>query len=338
MIPSYDLDVVVTRGEATESVHRVAAAVVENDRLIGAARDPELLAYWRSCAKPFQIMPFLETGDFDALDWGTDQLALSCASHGGEPEHVALAERMLYDLGLEEGDLACGVTEPLAPRGVRILRECGSRPTRLHNNCSGKHAAMLGRAHAAGWPTAGYQRLSHPVQRSIVETIESWSSVPRDELQIAIDGCGVPVFGTSLEAAARAFSRLATATRRGDELPKRIVEAMQSNPFLVGGTDRFDTILMEEAPHILCKIGAEGVHCVALPEQGIGIALKVEDGAARAQYPALLALLQHVGALPETLPARLAELERRPVRDSRHEIVGVITLRASLGSVHGAAI
>lgn len=338
MTPSYDLDVVVTRGEAAESVHRVAAAVVANDRLVGVARDPSLQAYWRSCAKPFQIMPFLESGDFDALEWGVDQLALACASHGGEPEHVALAERMLYDLGLEEGDLACGVAEPLAPRGVRILRECGSRPTRLHNNCSGKHAAMLGRAHAAGWPTAGYQRLSHPVQRSIVETVEHWTGVPRDALRIAVDGCGAPVFGMSLEAMARGFARLADATRRGDEIPRRIVEAMQANPFLVGGTDRFDTILMEEAPHILCKIGAEGVHCVAVPEQGIGIAIKVEDGAARAQYPALLALLQHLGALPESLPPRLAELARRPVRDSRHETVGVVALRTALPTSVGATI
>lgn len=330
MTPSYDLDVVVTRGDAVESVHRVAAAVVRDDRLIGTARDPEWPAYWRSCAKPFQVVPFLASGDLDALGWGVDQLALSCASHGGEPEHVALAERMLYDLGLEEGDLACGVTEPLAPRGVRILRECGSRPTRLHNNCSGKHAAMLGRAHAAGWPTAGYQRVSHPVQRSIVETMEQWTGVPRDSMQIAVDGCGVPVFGTSLEAMARAFARLAAATRRGDEIPRRIVEAMQAQPFLVGGTDRFDTILMEEAPHVLCKIGAEGVHAVALPEQGIGIALKVEDGAARAQYPALLALLQQLGALPESLAPRLAELAQRPVRDSRHETVGMIGLRTTV--------
>ena len=338
MTPSYDLDVVVTRGDAAESVHRVAAAVVQDDRLVGAARDVALEAYWRSCAKPFQIMPFLESGDFDALEWGVDQLALSCASHGGEPEHVALAERMLYDLGLEEGDLACGVTDPLAPRGVRILRECGSRPTRLHNNCSGKHAAMLGRAHAAGWPTAGYQRLTHPVQRSIVETMEKWTGAPAESFLIAIDGCGVPVFGTSLETMARAFSRLAAATQRGDEIPHRIVEAMQSNPFLVGGTDRFDTILMEEAPHILCKIGAEGVHAVAVPEQGLGIALKVEDGAARAQYPALLALLQQVGALPETLPPRLAELAQRPVRDSRHEVVGTVAVRSALRAQGVAAI
>jgi len=325
-----DLDVVVTRGRAVESLHRVAAAVVRDDRLIATAREPGLQAFWRSCAKPFQVMPFLESGELDTLRWGSDELALACASHGGEPEHVAIAERMLQSVELEEGDLACGVQEPLAPRGIRVLRECGDRPTRLHNNCSGKHAAMLARARLAGWPTEGYHRVEHPVQQSIVREVERWTGESRDAMELAVDGCGVVVFGLGLEAMARAWARLAAAAAGGADVAQRVVEAMVGNPFLVGGTDRFDTVLMEEAPGILCKIGAEGVHCAAVLDQGIGVAVKVEDGAARAQYPALLALLQAVDALPATLPPRLAELARKPVRDTRHEIVGEIALRATI--------
>jgi L-asparaginase II len=327
---SYDLDVVVTRGGAVESIHRVSAAVVEGDALVGYARDPEHQAYWRSCAKPFQIMPFMESDGLDDLGWGPDQIALACASHGGEPEHVAIAGAMLAELGLEEGDLACGVTEPLSQRGQRLLRESGGRPTRLHNNCSGKHAAMLARARTAQWPTAGYDHLDHPVQQSIVCEVERWTGVQRSSMTIAQDGCGVPVFGLSLEAMARAFARLASSVRAGDEIPRRIVDAMLSNPFLVGGTDRFDTVLMEEVPGILCKIGAEGVHSAAILATGTGVAIKVEDGASRAQYPALLALLGHLGALPTSLPERLAEHVRRPVRDSRHEVVGEIVVRAMM--------
>ncbi len=327
---SYDIDVVVTRGPGIESIHRVSAAVVARDALVGYARDPEHQAYWRSCAKPFQLMPFLSSGGLDELGWGADEIALACASHGGEPEHVAIAERMLNDIGLEEGDLACGDAEPLAQRGQRLLRESGERPTRLHNNCSGKHAAMLARAQAADWPTAGYHHLDHPVQRSIVQEIERWTGVTASNLRIATDGCGVPVFGLSLEAMARAFARLASAIRNGEEIPRRIGEAMLANPFLVGGTDRFDTVLMEEAPGILCKIGAEGVHSAAILASATGIAIKVEDGASRAQYPALLALLQHLGALPDPLPQRLAEIARKPVRDTRHEVVGEIVVRAMM--------
>jgi hypothetical protein len=153
------LDVIVTRGALMESRHHVHAAVVNaSGTLIAAARDPELVTHWRSSAKPFQIMPLIESGGFDALAWGDDQLALGCASHGGEPEHVAIADGMLTSIGMEEGDLACGPHEPLSQRGQRALRESGERPTRLHNNCSGKHAAMLARAHTAGWSTFGYER------------------------------------------------------------------------------------------------------------------------------------------------------------------------------------
>jgi L-asparaginase II len=327
---SIDLDVAVMRGDVVESVHHVAAAVVSDDTLVGVARDPETRAFWRSCAKPFQLIPFLRSGELDAIGWGPDQIALACASHGGEPEHVAIAERMLLDLGLEEGDLVCGVTEPLAPRGVRILRDSGVRPTRLHNNCSGKHAAMLARAQTAGWPTAGYHRVEHPVQQSIVCEVERWTGVSRAQMNLAVDGCGVVVFGMPLIAMARAYARLARAVRDGEEVPRRIVDAMVANPFLVGGTDRFDTVLMEEAPGVLCKIGAEGVHSVAVIESGLGIAVKVEDGAARAQYPAVLGLLQRFGALPATLPPRLAEFARKPVRDTRHEVVGEVRLRAMI--------
>jgi L-asparaginase II len=327
---SYDIDVVVTRGSAVESVHHVSAAIVADDALIGYSRNPELVTYWRSCATPFQLIPFMTTGHVDELGWGADEIALACASHGGEPEHVAIAERMLSDLGLEEGDLACGAAEPLSQRGQRLLRESGGRTTRLHNNCSGKHAAMLACAQTAGWPTAGYDHLDHPVQQAIVRTIETWSGTSRSQIMIARDGCGVPVFGISLEAMARAFARFAAAMSRGDEVPARIGSSMLCNPFLVGGTDRFDTVVMTEAPGILCKIGAEGVHSAAIVSDGIGIALKVEDGASRAQYPALLALLQHLGALPDPLPQRLAEIARKPVRDTRHEVVGEVVVRAMI--------
>ncbi len=330
MIPAYDLDVIVTRGDVVESRHHVSAAIVADDRLIGRAGDPGMVTYWRSSAKPFQLLPLIASGQLDALGWGCDQIATACGSHGGEPEHVAIVERMLQDIGLEEGDLACGIQEPLAQRGARILRESGGRLTRLHNNCSGKHAAMLARAHMSGWPTEGYERIDHPVQRSIVTAISQWSGTSPRQLAIGVDGCGVVVFALSLEAMARAYARFACAAAApgaGIEgaAPGRIANAMMANPFLVAGTDRFDTALMEETDGtILCKVGAEGIHCAALLEAGIGIALKVEDGAPRAQYPALLTLLQELGALPPELPPRLAEFARRNVRNTRHEVVGEI--------------
>jgi L-asparaginase II len=325
-----ELDVVATRGTDVESRHRVHAAVVgADDTLVSVAHNPSVVSSWRSCAKPFQVMPFLESGGFDQLQWGDDQLALSCASHGGEPEHVAIAEAMLADIGMEEGDLACGPHDPLSSRGMKVLRESGARLTRAHNNCSGKHAAMLARAQTAGWHTYGYERRDHPVQRCCLEVVAEWAGLPESSIGQAIDGCGVVAFALPLENMARAWSRLARAVRDEDPIPARIVHAMQTRPFLVGGTDRFDSVLIEETEgRVVAKIGAEGVHSVAVPEQGIGFAVKVDDGAQRAQFPAVLRVLQLLDVLPATLPPRLDEFLRRPVRNTRGETVGEIRLES----------
>lgn len=320
------LDVVATRGGVVESRHRVHAAVVgPDDQVAATAGDPHTVTFWRSCAKPFQVMPLVASGGFDQVGWGDDELALACASHGGEPEHVALVEGMLASLGLEEGDLACGAHEPLSTRGARILRDSGIRATRLHNNCSGKHAAMLARAIAEGWPREGYERATHPVQRGCTEAVARWCGLAAERIPQAVDGCGVVVYALPLEAMARAFARLACRARAGDDVPGRILHAMRTRPFLVGGSERFDTVLMEETDgRVVAKVGAEGVHTVAVLDQAVGAAVKAEDGSQRAQYPAVLRLLQHLGALPAALPPRLAEFAVRPVRNTRGETVGEV--------------
>lgn len=323
---TYQLDVVVSRGSLIESRHRVHAAIWEvSTGLVGVARDPFLHSPWRSCAKPFQVMPFLENGGFDELVWGDDELALACASHGGEPEHVLVAERMLRAIGLEEGDLACGPHEPLSRRGARLVRESGLPAGRLHNNCSGKHAAMLGRAHLSGWPTHGYERDGHPVQQSALDSVSRWTGVPADKIEKGVDGCGVVVFGLPLANMARAWATLGANARRGDEIPSRIARAIRTRPLLFGGTDRFDSIVVEEtAGNVIPKVGAEGVHSVAVLDRGLGVVVKVEDGASRAQYPAVLRALQLVGALPEVLPARLQDFARTRVKNTRGEVVGEV--------------
>ena len=325
-----ELDVVATRGKDIESKHRVHAVVVgPDDCVIAAARECGIVSSWRSCAKPFQVMPLLESGAFDELHWGDDQLALACGSHGGEPEHVALAQGMLNDIGLEEGDLACGPHDPLSARGLKLVRESGARLSRLHNNCSGKHAGMLARAQIAGWPTYGYERREHAVQRCCLKEIARWSGAQESDISQAVDGCGVVAFGLPLDRMARAWSRMARSARAGDEVPSRVFHAMRTRPFLVGGTDRFDSVLMEECDgRTVSKIGAEGVHAVAVPELGLGIAVKVEDGASRAQFPAVLRILQTFDVLPSTLPARLEEYFHRPVRNTRGETVGEVKLLA----------
>ncbi len=325
---TYDLDVVVTRGEAVESLHRVHAAVVgPGDEVIGRAGDSDGFTFWRSCAKLFQIIPFIQSGGFDALGWGDEQLAIACGSHGGEPEHVALVERMLHDIGLEAGDLACGPHEPSSQRGAKILRDSGERPNRLHNNCSGKHASMLAYAHHSGWPHNGYEKKDHPVQRAILQEVSLWTDIPSTKVVQAVDGCGTVVFGMSLERMARAYARFGASASRGEESPRRVLAAMTAQPFLVGGTDRADSILISATGgSVISKIGAEGLHCAMIPERGIGLAIKVEDGSQRAQVPALVRLLQELDALAEYPPAGLCA--KKPIRNTRGECVGEVMMRA----------
>ncbi|MBU6365211.1 MAG: asparaginase [Gemmatimonadetes bacterium] len=325
-------DVIVTRDGLVEARHRVHAVVVEgNGTVRQAVGDPARRTWWRSCAKPFQVMPLVREGGFEALGWGDEELALACASHGGEPEHVALAARMLGTVGLDERALACGAHEPLAERGARLLREAGAMPTRLHNNCSGKHAAMLARAGRLGAPLAGYHEAGHPVQRDALAEVAHWCDLPEAEVQVGTDGCGVRVFGLPLQAMAVGYARLAEASLCADPVAARILRAMTTHPFLVGGTDRFDTLVMQATGgRVVCKVGAEGVHSAAIIDVGIGLALKVEDGHPRAQYPAMLALLSAHGAFPDGLPPALQEVAAQAVRNTRGERVGTVRV-ASLG-------
>ena len=171
----------------------------------------------------------------------------------------------------------------------------------------------------------GYERSEHEVQRSCTATVAEWTGIPSDKLKCAVDGCGVVVYGMPLTAMAKAYAAFVAACGRGDEVPNRIAHAIRTRPFLLGGTDRFDSVLAEETQgRMIAKVGAEGVHCVAAFDAGLAIAVKVEDGAMRAQYPAVLRLLQLVGALPDELPPKLAEQLVRPVRNSRGETVGCV--------------
>jgi L-asparaginase II len=182
---------------------------------------------------------------------------------------------------------------------------------------------MLALALHKGWSIERYERRDHCVQQAMLNQVALWTGVRPSKIDVAIDGCGAAVFGLSLDRMARAYARLGTASGRGEEIPARVTRAMGANPFLVGGTDRLDSIIIEETNgRVITKVGAEGVHSGVILATGVGFALKVEDGNARAQQPALIQLLLELGALSDPLPAHLADLLRKPVKNSRGEIVG----------------
>jgi L-asparaginase II len=286
------LSVVVSRGGVVEARHRVHAVAVQGRRLVVACGDPDLVALLRSCAKPFQALPLARARpDLDRAD-----LAVACASHQAEPAQLAAVRRLLRAAQAGEDDLECGLQEGRARRP-------------LHHNCSGKHAGFLLACRARGWPRAGYRALDHPLQREVLTTLAGAAGVSPSRLRSAADGCGVPTFALSLQRMASAFVRLPSL-----EGAAQVLAAMQSRPDLVGGRGALDTALMQSLPGWTAKRGAEGLLCALSPE-GIGLALKVEDGNPRALPPALARLLSLLGVeLGEELEGATALLDARGER------------------------
>lgn len=311
--------IAVLRDGRLESFHRVRAAVVRADGgLVGWVGDPGAPVFARSVVKPVQALPLLEDGVVNALGLRAEHVALACASHGGEPAHVTGVREMLALVGAQEEELACGPQEPLSRQAARELLRAGGEPGRLHNNCSGKHAGMLALADHHGWARQGYHRDGHPVQERMERTIALWSRVPVGEIPTATDGCGVRTFGLPLGAVAEAFARLGKAAREGGPAGE-VVDAMRAHPFLVGGSGRLCTRVMEVTDgEVVVKVGAEGLYGAWLEGPGVGVAVKVEDGARRAADPALLGVLRWMGVEPRGLEAFAYPV----VRNSRGEAVG----------------
>jgi L-asparaginase II len=317
----------VVRGATIESRHRVSAAVVDGaGRLVAWTGDPDLVAYWRSCAKPVQLVPTIADGAADALGLTGAEIALGCASHNGEPRHVAVAEGLLAKAGCTEADLACGPHPSLSPAVARAMAERGERPRKIQSNCSGKHAAMLALARFHGWPTEGYRLPAHPVQRRVLEEVARWTDLPAEALAQGVDGCGVVSFALPLRNMALAYARLGT----GNGAAARIRDAITADPFLVAGTGRLCTeVISSSGGRIIAKIGADGVYCATIRDAGLGLALKVEDGDGESARTALVALLD---ALAPGV-AQVADGFRRPVfRNTLGEIVGHLDAKLALQS------
>ncbi len=320
----------VWRGPMVESRHRVSVAVCDGSgQLRARCGDVDLNIYARSAIKPFQALPLVEDGVADQFNMNAAELALCCASHSGELRHVDAAQSLLRRIGADEEALACGPHAPYHEPSARALREAGQEPTRVHNNCSGKHAGMLALARAHGWPLHGYQSPEHPVQQRMLQEVSRWIGVPPEEIPTAVDGCGVVTFGGSLREFALGFARFASAARRADAGPARIVSAMTQNPEYVGGSGRFCTELMRAAAgRLFLKVGAEGVYLAGAPGAELGIAVKIEDGAQRAAEPALISVLRSLNLLTDDELSGLARFVEPILRNTRNEEVGVI--RAAL--------
>jgi L-asparaginase II len=277
----------VTRGNQIESSHRGAVAVVDGDgTMVFSLGDAEASTFPRSACKAMQALPLLESGAADAYGFGDREIALACASHSGEPGHVETAEAMLKAAGQGEDTLECGAHWSFQ-QGVLVdqARQL-DRPGQLHNNCSGKHAGFICASCHQGHEPAGYVTFDHPIQAGIRDAMSDVTGVALTREASGIDGCSIPTYALPLKALAHGFAKMATGNglgRQRADASRRIMQACMAEPFYVAGTGRTCTKLMQIAPgRIFVKTGAEGVFCAAIPELGYGIAVKCDDGTARA--------------------------------------------------------
>ena len=334
--------VVSTRSGHVESEHGVHAVVVDDSGgIVASAGDPDRQAWWRSAAKLIQAIACVEDGAADAFGFDDRALALACASHSAEDTHVEVASAMLLACGCDESVLACGPHASLSPSVARVHIKGDTVLGPRHNNCSGKHAAMIALARHRGWSLAGYERPEHPVQQRLLDEVCAFTGLDRAHVGIGVDNCRAVTFRLSLRGMATAWARAGTSPSSS---VKRLREAMWQHPTLVAGTGRSCTTFLSAAPgRLLVKVGAEGVYCASVPERGLGIALKVDSGDGRAAQSALAEILRQLdddnsssgcstSATVEPLPhAAWHKLARLPVKDTRGDDVGVIEARGSLG-------
>lgn len=295
----------VVRGPAVESVHRGSAIVVDAaGRTTASWGDVDHPVYPRSSVKPVQAVPLVTSGAARALGVGREELALACASHNGETVHTSAVDRWLRRIGYEPDTLECGAHPPQDRDTRRQIDLGGGAISPLHNNCSGKHAGFLTICRHLGFPAKGYTGVDHPVQRLIRDTLAEFTGCPLAAAAHGIDGCGIPVYRIPLRGLAAAMAKFADpgalAPGTADAVTA-IRSAMMDYPYLVAGRDRFCTTVIEAlAPNVVVKTGAEGVFCAAVLDRGVGIALKVDDGATRASEVALGGVLRRMGAIDDS--------------------------------------
>ncbi|MGN8841560.1 asparaginase [Niallia sp. HCP3S3_B10] len=328
--------ILVYRGKYVESTHNIHIAVVNKEgRLLYSYGNPNRMTFPRSSMKPFQAIPLLETGAADTYSYSNAEIAIACASHAGESFHRETILQLLERLGIKEDHLQCGTHTPWNLTSYKELLRNGGDVTPVYSNCSGKHTGMLATAIHMKEDIANYREVEHPHQQRILEAIEEICDFPKEKINLSVDGCGVPVHQLPLYHVALGYARLASPdsikSEKRIKIVKRIRDSMMEFPEMVGGTSRFDTDLMNAYQgRIVSKAGAEAVQCMGLVKEGIGIAIKVEDGGTRAVNVAAMEVLSQLGYKEEGIFTDLEKYVHTPVLNARKEKIGEIRANFNL--------
>jgi L-asparaginase II len=315
------------RGQLIENRHRGAIAVCDpTGRLVHAWGDVDALVYPRSSIKTLQALPLVESGAADHFQLSGAELALACSSHGGEPEHTAAVHGWLTRLELDDDALECGPHAPSNDKAAAALILNHVTPGRIHNNCSGKHTGMLTTARFLEEETHGYIEREHPSQKRWMDVLGEMADLDMHRLPWSRDGCGIPVIAMPLKSIATAFARIAVpddlSAARGSAI-NRITAAIAANPFMVAGSGRLCTEIMElTGRRVIVKTGADGVYTAALMDKNLGVALKIDDGKSEAAQVAILAVLTKLDSLHVAELEALAQRCRMPITNTRGVLTG----------------
>lgn len=320
------------RGEFPESLHQVDAVIVDRKASVHwRTGDDEAPVYWRSGAKPFQLLPFLAAGGADRFSLSGEEIAVMVSSHSGARFHVECVQGILQKMQLTAEHLDCGVAKPLDEEISRQMFRDGEPYRNLHNDCSGKHAGMLGLALIKGHPLAGYKKATHPLQSEMRRAVARASGLNPETIREGTDGCGVPTFYVPLHSMALAYANLAHPTSEywGDWTgpAQTILAAMTRHPEFVGGEGRYETHLMRLTEgRLVAKLGAEATFCIGNCDAGLGFACKVKDGAMRVLPHVCTEVLLEKGWLSDAEAGRMRELYPPFIRNDHGDVVGRIVV------------
>lgn len=309
----------VTRGDQVECIHTGSVAVV-NTRgdLLYQAGDPGFLTFTRSTIKPFQAVPFVKDGGPGKFGYSVREVALLCASHSGEPMHTDIVAGMLKKAGCDEHHLRCGCHVPGYYAAVGEEPPAGAKFNQLHNNCSGKHAGFLAYCVQHRQPVKTYLDPAHPLQQEVRASVAYFAGMNESDLKMGVDGCSAPNYAMPLSRLALSYAQLAQGAgdpRYGSALGD-LFRAMTTHPELVSGTARSDLAFMQATPgDWVAKIGADGVQVIGVRSAGLGIAIKVADGNARALAPATVSVLQQLGLIKSLDGSPLAQWARPQIKN-----------------------
>lgn len=319
-----------TRAGKVESVHRADVAVIDvSGKKVWEFGDASRSMFWRSAAKPFQVLPFVEQGGMERFGITSEEIAFMVSSHSGETEHVNLAYSVLKKIGLTIDALACGAAKPMSSKMAKELMVQQQPFGAVHNACSGKHSGMLALAQMKQVDIEGYTELKHPVQQIMYQAVADSANMKREDIDTGIDGCGVPVFYLPLDRMALAYARLAKPEQgewgSREKSVRLIRDAMLAYPQVVAGTKRFDTVLMNVTKgRLLAKIGSEAVYCLASVPDGLGVAFKIDDGSYRSVTPAGIAILKKLDLLSISEYQLLIEKFPPILKNHRGDVIGTI--------------